>query len=280
MDLRFIVLGCLGTAVLTGCFVEDPLPMTPTSMTTAGTDDATEGTSTVGESMTSDGPTTNTPTTGPTTDGPTTTGPDDSTTDPTDPTVADSGTGCGMACEGIACGMADGCDESCGECNDAAVCADDQSYCGLPVGFPNDFGDEAGVFPLLQFGYRFQLEEPRVVRRLGVISRGSGPQIRMALYDHDGAGPNNLMVQTDAVALYTLGSNEFDVDPTPVPAGEYWVMLHTSINTVLARTFDGDNMYELASRASIPFGAGFPDVMVDEAIGQEWRYNLYAVVED
>ena len=129
-----------------------------------------------------------------------------------------------------------------------ASCAEDQTYCGLPVGFFNDFGDVALVYPQLQLGFRFQIFEPRVVRRLGVIAGGAGQDVRMALYDHDGTGPANRIVQTGAVTLYAAGNNEFNVGATPLEPGDYWVMLHSSAMTPLARTFNGDNSYELALR--------------------------------
>lgn len=279
MSLRSIVLGCVAGTVLPGCFVEDPPPVVPMTTTTDGSDGTVSmsGPMTDGP-MTTVGPTTDQPTTDePTTVGPTT-GMDDTTTDPT---AVDSDTdGCMMACEGVVCGMAEGCEEPCGECGPMATCAVDQTYCGLPIGFYNDFGDSFPVYAELQFGFRFQIFEARVVRQLGVIAAGAGPQVRLALYDHDGTGPANRIVQTGAVDLYAVGHNEFNVGATPIEPGEYWVMIHTATMTPLARTFNNDNDYELALRSMVPFASGFPDTMDDEMIVPDYRYNLYMVVED
>lgn len=278
MTLRCFVLGGLaGALVLPGCFVEDPPPMVVTT-TGEGSDGSATGTGvTQGTSV---GPTTDEPTTnGPTTGNPSTTGPDETTTSPT--TLDDSGTdGCAAACAGVICGMVEDCDEACGECGPMASCAEDQTYCGLPIGFYNDFGDSFPVYAQLQFGFRFDVFEPRVVRQLGVIAAGAGPQVRLALYDHDGSGPGNRIVQTGAVDLYAVGHNEFNVGATPIEPGQYWVMIHTATATPLARTFNNDNSYELALRADIPFVDGFPEAMTDEMIVSDYRYNLYMVVEE
>jgi len=161
-----------------------------------------------------------------------------------------------------------------------AVCADDQTYCGLPIGFSNDFGDNVLVAGQVQLGFRFDVFEPRVVRRLGVIAGGAGQDVRLALYDHDGMGPANRVVQTGAVTLFAAGPNEFSVGATAIDPGEYWVMLHTAAMTPLGRTFNGDNGYEEALRVGIPFGDGFPETMDDEMVITDYRYNVYMVVED
>jgi hypothetical protein len=200
-----------------------------------------------------------------------------SATDATD-TSSTSGDPCVPACDGLVCGMADACE--CGECGPMADCADDQTYCGLPVGFYNDFGSTSSVTAQVQLGFRFQVFEATTVRRLGVITGGAGNMVRLALYDHDGVGPANRLVQTGAVMLYANGDNEFDVGATPIPPGDYWVMLHTEGSTPIRRTFNGDNMYEAAVRNSIPFASGFPMAMDDEAVLNDYRYNLYMVVEE
>jgi hypothetical protein len=288
---RSILLGCLGLGtLLTGCPFEEP-PMI--DMDGSGTAGATAGTTMV--------PTTETNTTMPTTAGPTTA---ETTMDPTvEPTTvasldttADSTTtqgsatestsatdttttgSCSVECDGIACGTVDACD--CGECGPMATCADDQSYCAVPVGFFNDFGANALVNGQVQLGFRFQVFVATTVRRLGVIAGGAGANVRLALYDHDGAGPANRLVQTGAVALYANGNNEYDVGATAIAPGDYWVMLHTEGSTPLRRTFNGDNMYEEAVRGGIPFAAGFPVAMDDEMVLNDYRYNVYMVVEE
>jgi hypothetical protein len=284
--MRSILLAC-SSAVLFGCF-DDPPPIVDPS--TTGTAGDTTAATTLG--MTTALPTTTTETTATTTVDPTTVdsttvGPLDTTAESTtsegsatDSTSSSSTTGdpCVPACAGLVCGPIDACE--CGECGPMATCSTDQSYCGVPVGHPNDFGDVADLNPQLQFGHRFTVFAPTTVRRLGVISAGAGPQVRLALYDHDGAGPANRLVQTGAVPLFANGVNEFDVGATPIAAGDYWVMMHTDVSTFVTRTFDGMTNYELALRSGIPFASGLPMTMNDEMVIDDYGYNLYMVVEE
>jgi hypothetical protein len=277
------LVGCLGLGTLLGGCFEDPIedPIVPESTSSTTTDD-TSTPITATSSPTTDS-TTIGPTTDPTTVGPldTTEGVDDTTTEGMTTESSDS-TGpvdpCVAACTGLACGMANACD--CGTCDPMVTCADDQSYCALPIGFFNQFPDIEPVNGQVQLGFRFTVFEPRIVRRLGVIAGGAGSDVRLALYDHDGAGPANRIVQTGAVTLFAVGPNEFDVGATPIMPGDYWVMLHTNGLTSLHRTLNGDNIYEEAVRTGIPFGDGFPPMMNDEVVLNDYRYNLYMVVED
>jgi len=291
---RSILLGwplCLGT-LLAGCpFEEPPVIQDSEGSETAGdtTNGATSTTPpTTTTPSTTETPTTETPptTTEPTTADPTTMGPADTTDSTTsEVTATDSssssgstGDPCVAVCEGLACGINDECE--CGECGPMATCAGDQTYCGLPVGFYNDFGSSAQVNAQVQLGFRFTVFEATTVRRLGVIAGGAGANVRLALYDHDGSGPANRLVQTGAVMLYANGNNEFDVGATPIDPGDYWVMLHTEGATPLRRTFNGDNQYEAAVRTMIPFASGFPMTMDDELVLNDYRYNLYMIVEE
>ncbi len=287
---RSNMLGCLAlAALLAGCPFEEPPVITDDSETTGG-ESTTNGATSITPTTTT--PTTTAPTTTPTTDA-TTVDPttmsslDDPTAEvttsevsATDSTSSSGSTGdpCVPACEGLVCGMTEACE--CGECGPMATCADDQTYCGLPVGFYNDFGATSSVNAQTQLGFRFQVFEDTTVRRLGVISGGAGNMVRLALYDHDGMGPANRLVQTGAVMLYANGNNEYDVGATPIASGDYWVMIHTEGATPIRRTFNGDNMYEAAVRGMIPFASGFPVAMNDELVLNDYRYNLYMVVEE
>lgn len=295
MITRSISLACLGLGMvssLAGCPFEEP-PIIQDSEGTETTGDATTmgsmttapttsmPTTTTPTTMTTDGPTTDATTVDPTTmstlDGATETTTSETTTDAT-ATSESTGDPCQAMCGGLACGSVDAC--QCGDCGPMATCAADQTYCGLPLGFYNDFGFTAPVNAQVQLGFRFQVFEATTVRRLGVISGGAGANVRLALYDHDGAGPANRLVQTGAVMLYANGNNEYDVGATPIAPGDYWVMLHTEGSTPLRRTFNGDNMYEAAVRTSVPFASGFPVAMGDEVVLNDYRYNLYMVVEE
>jgi len=292
MSSRPTVLTCLAATaaaaaacLLPGCFEDPPMEsdtsdssgstsagMTSTTMpgtTTPGTTTASTGMEvTTGASMT--------------TVGSLDTSTDDGTTTMTSDTEASESSGttdsCVAVCSEIACGSKEACD--CGMCsNDDATCADDQSYCALPIGFFNPFADQAQVFGNVQLGFRFEVFVPRTLRRLGAIAGGAGAEIRMAVYS-DAGGPDARIAQTGAVMLYAMGNNEFDVGATELMPGDYWVMLHTNGPAPLRRTPNLDDNYEIAVRSPAPFMDGFPEVMNDESVIMDYRYNLYMVVED
>lgn len=279
--MRSILLGgplCLGT-MLAGCPFEDP-PVIQDTESTGAVDPTTGSTTsspTTNEPATSM-PTTSEPATETMVDSTTTVSVDDTTADASDTSTSDPTTGdpCVAACEGLACGTAGSCD--CGMCGPMSSCADDQSYCSEPIGYYNMFPQFVSVNGDVQFGFRFTVFEPRTVRRLGVIASGAGSDIRMALYDHDGSGPANRLVQTGAVTLYAAGANEFDVGSTSIMPGDYWVMLHTDGLTPLYRTLEDG--YEVVFRTMVPFANGFPMTLDDEVVSTEFRYNLYMVVEE
>ncbi len=288
MMTRSILVGWLAvsSSLLGGCVFEEPMIVDADA---SGTEGSTVGTTTAPTTETSTtGPTTTVgPTTDPTVaDSTTTEGPLDTTAENTSDVTATSDTSttsttgdpCVAACEGLACGTTDDCE--CGECSGMNQCAADQTYCAQRVGFFNDFGFSSTVGGQLQLGFRFTVAAPTNVRRLGLIAWGAGANVRMAVYEHDGAGPQSRVVQTAVVQLYANGVNEFDVPPTPIAPGDYWVMLHTETSTPLRRTLNGDNGHEEALRTMIPFAAGFPDVMNDEAVLNDYRYNLYMVIEE
>jgi hypothetical protein len=287
MTTRSILLGCLGlvTLPLGGCF-EDPPPPIDDSVGSDTMSEPTAGTTAAPTTETTTPVTATDSTTGTTTVEPTTT-PLDTTADgttsemsATDSTDSTSSTDdpCTLACDGLACGTADACE--CGECGPMATCSADETYCGMPVGYSNDFGDVAMLNPQLQFGHRFTVFAPTTVRRLGVISGGAGPQVRLALYDHDGTGPANRLVQTGGVMLYANGANEFEVGATPIAPGDYWVMMHTDVSTSFTRTFDLMMNFEVAFRPAVPFAEGFPVAMEDEMVFNDYAYNLYMIVEE
>jgi hypothetical protein len=207
-------------------------------------------------------------------------GPSDSTaTSDADTSAATAvDTGCVADCGDMVCGV-DACGASCGTCGPSATCADDQSWCALPIGFSVDLGSVGPVGPDVQVGHRITLFQPRVVRQLGVIAGAAGDDVRMALYTHDGTGPATQLVET-SVATLARGANAIDVAPTSVDAGDYWIMIHVQSATQLAQTDAADAGYETATVDPAPFMDGFAASLVSETVDTDVRRNLYLVVED
>lgn len=286
MTTRSILFGCLGPIfLLGGCIFEDPLP--PPSATDSTGATTTTLPTTGGSATSMSGPMTSMSTLGPTTTDPSTVGSLDTTADSTtsevSATVGSSSTGpvdpCDATCTVIACGVQDMCD--CGVCpNMEATCSEDQTYCGLPVGAYSPLPFMASIPAEFQLGYRYTIFQPRTVRRLGINTWGAGTDVRLALYDDDGLGPHNRLVQTGVVTLYANGINEWEVGATDIMPGDYWVMLHTGGATPIRRGLNGELNYTRALRSSIPFAAGFPPVMDDEVIELDYQYNIYMIVED
>ncbi|MCH9681669.1 MAG: hypothetical protein K0V04_09570 [Deltaproteobacteria bacterium] len=267
--------GCFGLSLLaTACFEDEPIvdPATNNPSSTAGTTE-------VGTSTNRDDTSTSVGMADSTTVGPSSSSSTTSEVSATDSTSVDDTTGCQPACDGIACGMERDCGTSCGMCAPMATCAADQSYCGIPIGYYNDFGEGGDVFGSVQVGFEFEVVERSTVRQLGVIATGAGTMVRLALYADDGSGPDELLAQTGPVMLTSVGYNDYDVAARTIDAGQYWVMIHTEAITLLARTPTAD-FPGAAQRLGIPFGEGFPAVMTNENIVNDYRYNLYMVVED
>ena len=72
-------------------------------------------------------------------------------------------------------------------------------------------------------GSRITVPQPITLTQLSLITRASGPQVRIGLYSDLGGNPNHLIVQTPAKVLLP-GRVEIPVPATAIPAGDYWFM--------------------------------------------------------
>ncbi len=280
---HLIRLGCLGLSLTAVACFEEGTTVDPTEGSTGTSTTMGGGSTTTGGSTSTTGLTTDvldSTTVDPTTEGPAVTDSSGTTSEvtATDSTTGSESTGCVPACDGVACGMENTCMTDCGMCGAMATCADDQSYCGLPIGFFNNFGNNAQVNGSIQVGYRFEVFQQRTVQQLGVIAWGAGTNVRLALYDDDGNGPANRLAQTSEVMLLNVGNNNFDIGATVIQPGDYWVFVHTESMTPLVRTLSFN--FEAAQRLGVPFAEGFPMLMGDENVTTDFRYNLYMVVEE
>ncbi len=206
-------------------------------------------------------------------------------------TQADTSTGCSPTCADQACGIEPACGTSCGECSmpgqgvPFAGCVEQGHwYCGLRLGFPLMFGPSPPLNADLVIGYRVTLVQQRTVRALGLLTAGAGDApVRMALYAHDVPTdtPAALLAETGAVAVAN-GHNLYPIDyPDPLPAGDYWVMLHSGLPLTLFRTQSIE--HELFLLTDVPFdpnASAFPPELTGQPLSTNFRYNLYMVVED
>ncbi|MCR9163227.1 MAG: hypothetical protein ACE37F_23355 [Nannocystaceae bacterium] len=219
---------------------------------------------------------------------PTTGGDSDDTSGGADDTSSSSGQpdsdsdACVQDCAGIACGVDPVCNLECPEqCSGSAECAEDQTYCGIRLGYPDFLGSDGEVVGDIMFGHRVTVPFGTTLKAIGVLAGGAGAEVQMAVYT-DVGGPQTRLRQTGEVVLAS-GSNEIAVPDTDLPAGDYWIMLHTEGLTLLGRTLPGDNDYEFAYVFATypPDGSeSFPLTMTGDQIVADHRYNLFIVVED
>lgn len=208
------------------------------------------------------------------------------TTDPTDPTDASTSDdptdpstgegGCVPACGGAVCGDDPVCGESCGSCDFGETCLDAGDYCGLEYGFPDDFGFTGDVNGDVLFGHRFSLPTAATLKRFGVVAGGGGT-VRMVLYAHNN-GPQALIAQSPEMVV-VAGSNEEPIGDVALAAGDYWIGLISQGSTPLRVTGPGDDSYELFY-ALQSYDDPFAAPLTTESIVNDYRYNLYVVVDD
>jgi hypothetical protein len=143
-------------------------------------------------------------------------------------------------------------DSPCGDVNssDTVTASDALSVLKKSVGqstalecplFPDRYGSPQDTHLNSEFSPDFLLGRPvtldktMTVTAFGLITRTGGTQVKMALYDNDGAdgGPGTLLVSTGATGVL-IGFQEIAAKPTLVPAGTYWVMALYDAITILA----------------------------------------------
>ncbi len=189
---------------------------------------------------------------------------------------------CVPDCGGIACGVDPVCDADCpDQCSAAATCAADQSYCALALGNPDYLGTYAEVVGGIMFGHRVTIPSNTTLKSLGVIAGDAGPAVQLAIYT-DSNGPQTRMRQTGEFVVQD-DVNEVDVPDTTLTAGDYWIMIHTEDLTSLGRTESGDFQHEFAYVFESYPATGadsFPLTLDDDQIVEDYRYNLYIVVEE
>lgn len=189
---------------------------------------------------------------------------------------------CVPDCSGVACGQDPLCALDCpDQCTAAAMCAEDQSYCALALGNPDYLGSDAEVVGGIVFGHRVTLPSNTTLKALGVIAGAAGPNVQLAIYS-DSDGPHTRMRQSGEFSLQD-DANEVSVPDTALTAGDYWIMIHTEDITSLGRTSGADNDHEFAYEfINYPNDGAdsFPLNLDGDQIVEDYRYNLYIIVEE
>jgi len=130
----------------------------------------------------------------------------------------DSGTECmtdadddGFGSATPAMGVASGSDH----CDD-----DGTTICIIHVGYDDPFPDASVHFSGYLIGCRVDVGSAMTVTDLAVIGKASGSNVRIALFDHR----FELVVEVPSTPM-VVGVLEVPVDPTPIDADSYWIMV-------------------------------------------------------
>lgn len=168
--------------------------------------------------------------------------------------------------------------DSCGECMPPFDCMDSGALCGLTFGWPAELGDPVTIGADVIFGHPIQLPADATLAELSFLSGQLAGQGRMGLYTDDGMGPAELVAVTapGAIVAGVNSFDSFDILQDPLPAGDYWIMLQLSIDTLVHRSPPGDDDHPLAFMLR-DYALGFPQVMGEEFINNDYQHNLFGL---
>jgi hypothetical protein len=133
--------------------------------------------------------------------------------------------------------------------------------------------------PNFLLGRRITIARPATVTAMGVISREEdGGNFRLALYRDANGEPGELVVATTPAKL-KVGSQEVAVTPTPVAAGDYWMMGNYEVATYVAvNDFATPTSDHLVKYRALPFGNALPDPFGAASTYGETELNYWVKV--
>ncbi len=114
--------------------------------------------------------------------------------------------------------------------------------------------------------------------QFGVISRGAGQGMQMALYTNAGSAPGTLVAQTAATTMF-VGNMELNPTAGPVflTAGTYWIMaIYNATAQFGFTTAAGTNV---VAYRSWTFGSALPTTFGTPTTYTGQSFNYYLVVQ-
>jgi hypothetical protein len=141
------------------------------------------------------------------------------------------------------------------------------------VGNDAEFADSSRELPNYLLGTRLEVKTPMTVTDLALIGKDSGANVRMALYTDDG-GPDALVVEAPSAPM-VVGVLEMPVDPTPIEAGDYWIMAIYDVTLSLGIEYVWSG--EVCQYRLLPFAHSMPDPFGPITTGGEVLLNYYIV---
>ena len=125
------------------------------------------------------------------------------------------------------------------DCNDV----DENSHCPeFHVGNDEEFPEASAHSADYLLGSRLDVKTPMTVTDLALIGKAPGARVRMALYT-DANGPDALVVEGPGTAM-VAGVLEMAVDPTPIEAGNYWIMAIYNAAASVGVEYGGEHYYK------------------------------------
>lgn len=119
-------------------------------------------------------------------------------------------------------------------------------------------------------GHPITITSEMVVLELNLISKRTASNGRVALYTDVAGVPAELVVGSDSQGIRS-GSNDFDVAPTRIPPGSYWLMAVYDSTAYTAENRDRNTVYYVAMSQSAPF----PEVLTGLRSYSGYRHNYF-----
>ena len=146
------------------------------------------------------------------------------------------------------------------------------------IGNTTPFTETSGASPNYLLGELITVPSNVTLLQFGVISRGAGQGMQMALYTNVGSAPGTLVAQTAATTMF-VGNMEMNptAGPVALPAGTYWIMaIYNATAQFGFTTMAGTNV---VSYRSWTYGTPLPTTFGTPITYTGQSFNYYLVVQ-
>jgi hypothetical protein len=174
-------------------------------------------------------------------------------------------------------GSALGIDASGDEPDGALIDAgDDNGPAEQRIGWYEDTGGSANLGIGYVAGVQVQVGSSAVLQAFGIVSRGTGVEVKMGLYRQSGGEPEALVAFTET---FELDGDRQEIEPTAVvelPAGNYWIMAAPASAVLVGAN---ENAEVEVKFKSVGFADAMPDPYPSDGSSTSAPpYNFYIVV--
>jgi hypothetical protein len=146
---------------------------------------------------------------------------------------------------------------------------------GPAYGYPNDLGGTSSHSPNYLLGSLISVPTAGTLTHLSVLGKSSGALVKLALYTDVAGSPGTLVAATGTMTL-AVGANEFAVTPTPLPAGNYWIMGIYNVHASIGIDF---NNSDVVKYIAWPFASAPPTTFPTPTVYTGQRFNYYIRVQ-